>query len=174
MLGNVKANVSQFSVQETFKPMIEVLEDSDSSEDDDESTNIPAAKAPLQTVSPSSTSSPKKPLIEEVVSPPSSSLVEEVASPTPRTHSEDTVSLNEVHLVEAKHDKDSDDLLRDLGVMADSGYSKSGVIDMSKAGGEEPGAGTDVKKVQELMEVKGQGSEGGRETVKDDGLGDLD
>ena len=47
-------------------------------------------------------------------------------------------------------------------------------IDVAKVVRTEPGAATDVKKVRKLMEVKGQGSEGGRETVKDDGSGDLD
>ena len=158
--------------QGSFKPKIEILDDSDSS-DDDESTDLPAVKAPLETTSPSSTSSTQKPLIEEVASPPLISLIEEIPSPTPRSYSEDTVSLNEVHL-EAKHDKDSDELLRDLSIMADSGYSKSGVIDMSKAGGVEPGTATDVKKVADLMKGEEQESEGAGEPVQEDGLGDLD
>ena len=83
------------------------------------------------------------------------------------------MSLNEVHL-EAKHDKDSDELLRDLSVMADSGYSKSGVIDMSKAGGTVPGSVTDVKKVADLMKGEEQESEGAGVPGQEDGLGDLD
>ena len=49
-------------------------------------------------------------------------------------------------------------------------------IDVSKSGWVGPGATMGVKKVQELMEGEGHGSGGwaGGETVKHDGLGDLD
>ncbi|KAK7486660.1 hypothetical protein BaRGS_00022061, partial [Batillaria attramentaria] len=146
------------SSKEAFKPKIEVLDDSD--ESDDESSSATAT-----------ISSGIRPLIEEVTTtstpPPSSrSLISEVPSCPSPDMSTSAVSPDDVQL-ETQRDQESDRLLEELGAIAQSSMIKSGVI-----GASEVGLGTDTAKIKQIVDVEAAGD--GTGTADDDGLGNLD
>ncbi|KAK7098820.1 dynein axonemal assembly factor 1-like [Littorina saxatilis] len=159
----------------SFKPRIEVLDDSGSSDDDEDTMPV---RSSLQQPS------PKKSLIQEVTQPsatqpsPKTSLIEDITTmtfsedtPTPRYVAEDAVSLNEVVLESVHDSNDAEEFMKNMSAMTEKGYSKSGVMDISKVGGMESVPEMDAREVREVM--KGVG-EGDADEEKDDGLGDLD
>ena len=184
-----------FCRQGLYQPKIEVVDGSDSSDEDEDESPANSGPVPLiQDISPSSSvvhkpliqevpTSARKPLIEEVSTTTKTSLIQEVTAPSSKVPAEenaitvsgpgkedDGVSLNEV-VLETHQDQDSEDFLQQLGTAVGSGYYSSGAINPSSA---QPSGAVDAGMVQALMQETDKDKGGEEDVEKDDGLGELD
>lgn len=176
----------------SFKPKIEVLDDSDGSDDNDEEEStqlfsagkqrlieeISTTPSPQSHQKPSSPKTGKQPLIEEVTAPASPArkqkpLITEIQSPPPHDQTSAVVSPDEICL-ETKREPESDRLLQELGAISQASMVKTGVIDTnqnqdSSAASQDPVS--DLEKVERFMSPPAANS---RSDATGDGLGELD